>query len=57
MGSFGTHFVTRCREERSGYTFADQFDADVPTGFTYEEFLTSDVASNGLFVAAVTLLF
>jgi hypothetical protein len=57
MGSFGTDFVTGCRETGLGYPFADQFDADVATRFTYETFHTSDGASDGLFVTALDLRF
>jgi len=57
MGSFGTDFVTRCWNARLGYTFTDQFDADVVTRFTYETFDTSDGTSDGLLVNAVALRF
>jgi len=57
MGSFGTYFVTACRDAGLGYPSADQIDADVATGFTYQTFHTSNCASNGLFVTALGLRF
>lgn len=57
MGSFGTDFVTTCRNARLGYTYADRFDTDVTTRFTYETFHTSDGTSDGLSVNAVALRF